>query len=147
MTTLHVLLIAQAIASFGMFGLIWLIQLAHYPLQIHVPADRFVAYQAAHLWRVTVVVGPLMLAELIVAVWLVQLQLHGSMLLAAWIGVALVAIIWISTAVLQIPCHFKLERGRDEAAIRTLVRTNWIRTLAWTGRAGIATWMLILNME
>ena len=147
MTTEHALLIAQAITSFGMFGLIWLIQLAHYPLQVHVPDDRFVAYQASHLWRVTLVVGPLMLLELIVAVWLVQLPLHGSMLLAAWIGIALVAIIWISTAVLQIPCHFKLERGRDEAAIRKLVLTNWIRTLAWTGRAGIAAWMLVLTMD
>ena len=146
MTTESILLIAQALASFGMFGLIWLIQLAHYPLQIHVPTERFIAYQASHMFRVTFIVGPLMLIELIAAVWLVQLPLQGMMLLAAWIGVGLIIIIWLSTAVLQIPCHFKLERGKDDAVIARLVLTNWVRTIAWTGRAGIAVWMLAMAM-
>ncbi len=140
------LLLFQALASCGMFGLIWLIQLAHYPLQVYVPAERFVDYQASHMRRVTFIVGPLMMIELVTSVWLVQLPLQGSMLLAAWIGIGLIVVIWLSTAALQIPCHYRLERGRNDVVINRLVLTNWIRTIAWTGRAGISLWMLAIAM-
>jgi hypothetical protein len=36
---------------------------------------------------------------------------------------------------LQVPLHTRLARGFDPAAHRQLVRTNWLRTLAWTLRA------------
>ena len=36
----------------------------------------------------------------------------------------------------------KLSQGADAEVIRTLVATNWVRTLAWTGRAVLAGWML-----
>ncbi|MAT80718.1 MAG: hypothetical protein CMJ29_03615 [Phycisphaerae bacterium] len=60
---LEIALIAQAVSTFGMLGAIWLVQLQTYPLQIHVPAENFVDYQAAHMFRVSFVVGPLMLVE------------------------------------------------------------------------------------
>ena len=48
------------------------------------------------------------------------------------IGAILIGIIWLSTATLQAPLHGVLERGHDPAAEARLVRTSWIRTLAWT---------------
>ena len=62
-TQLDVALIAQAVGTLGMVGAIWLVQLAHYPLQIHVDRSQFVDYQQAHMHRITYVVGPLMLAD------------------------------------------------------------------------------------
>ena len=44
-------------------------------------------------------------------------------------------VIWISTAVLQVPLHGKLCQVRHERNIRRLVFTNWVRTIAWTARA------------
>jgi hypothetical protein len=43
-------------------------------------------------------------------------------------------VIWLSTALLQVPRHRALEAGFDPAAHRALVATNWIRTVAWTAR-------------
>tara|TARA_Y100000589_G_scaffold200415_2_gene189097 strand:- start:354 stop:806 length:453 start_codon:yes stop_codon:yes gene_type:complete len=143
---LEVNLIAQAVATFGMFGVIWLVQLGTYPLQVHVPPENFVDYQAAHMRRITYVVGPLMLVEAGTAAWLLFIPMCGCGLTLSWVGMGLVFLVWISTIVLQVPCHWKLERGRDDAAIRRLVATNWVRTLGWTARAVVVGWLLVLQM-
>lgn len=128
----------HAFATFALTGLIWTVQAVHYPLLARVGRDAFPAYHQQHVRRITWVVGPLMLAE----------AATGALLLAAHPGgrwlVAFVLLIgiWLSTALLQVPCHRRLERGYDAAAIGLLVRTNWIRTLLWTARSGIVAWAL-----
>ena len=64
---------------------------------------------------------------------------------AAWArrGAALVLALWLTTALLSIPAHQRLASGFDSAAHRSLVRANWIRTLAWTARGLIAMAMLL----
>ena len=57
---------------------------------------------------------------------------------AVWAGLALLAVIWLSTALVQVPLHRRLQGGFDAAAHRRLVRTNWLRTAAWTLRAALA---------
>jgi hypothetical protein len=49
-------------------------------------------------------------------------------------GLLAVVAIWLSTALLQVPCHNRLMLAFDRDAIRLLVLTNWIRTLLWTAR-------------
>jgi hypothetical protein len=49
----------------------------------------------------------------------------------------LVAVVWASTAVLQVPRHQTLAASFDAAAHADLVRTNWIRTVAWSARGGL----------
>jgi len=61
----------------------------------------------------------------------------------AWVGAALVAINWISTATLQGPYHQQLSRGFDADIARQLVRTNWIRTVAWTARTVVGAWLIV----
>ena len=52
-----------------------------------------------------------------------------------WLGLALVIVIWASTAFLQVPLHNTLQQSFDSVAHKQLVGTNWIRTLAWSARA------------
>jgi hypothetical protein len=47
---------------------------------------------------------------------------------------AALAVVWLSTAVSQVPMHDQLVRGYNAEVIRKLVLTNWWRTLAWTIR-------------
>jgi hypothetical protein len=50
----------------------------------------------------------------------------------SWTGLALVAVIWLSTGV-AVPRHAKLVQGFDPAiGSFSCVQTNWIRTLGWT---------------
>ena len=144
--SLDIILLAQAVGSLGMFGAIWVIQAAHYPLQRHVEEQQFVTFQASHMRRISYVVGPLMLVEAGTAAWLLFIPMCGCGLTLSWVGMGLVFLVWISTIVLQVPCHWKLERGRDDAAIRRLVATNWVRTLGWTARAVVVGWLLVLQM-
>jgi len=135
------LLNTHAACTLMMTGLIWMVQLVHYPLFARVGAEGFTRYQREHTRRITWVVGPLMAAEGLTALSLLVLggpSLRGP----ALAGLALLAIIWASTALLQVPCHERLSQGRDAAILARLVRTNWIRTAAWSIRGVLALVML-----
>ena len=133
----------HAASTLYMAGVIWLVQLAQYPLFARIPPDAFRAYHDAYLRRVTFVVGPAMLVETATGVLLVYGTPAWVPQHLAWIGMALLFALWISTAVLQVPLHRRLERAHDPAAIRRLVATNWVRTLAWTARAGLVLTLLL----
>jgi hypothetical protein len=60
---------------------------------------------------------------------------------AALVGLALVGMIWGSTALLQVPRHTTLGSGFDRTALSGLVLTNWLRTAAWSVRGALVLWM------
>ena len=128
-------------ATLLMVGVIWVIQVVHYPLFSGVGAEGWAAYEAAHQSRITLIVGPLMLAELATAVWLVAARPAALPAWAPLAGVVLVGVIWLSTAFVQVPLHSALGGAFDADAHGRLVATNWIRTLAWTLRGGLVLWM------
>lgn len=133
-------LMTHAASTAMMAGLIWFVQIVHYPMFALVGSDAFARYEATHQRRTTWVVGPLMLVELVTAVLVVIEPAEHATL--AWVGLWLLVLVWISTAAVQVPLHRRLERGPNKTAVRSLVRSNWVRTVAWTGRAVIATWLL-----
>ena len=132
----------QVFATFAMTGLIWFVQVVHYPLFALVPDPQHATYSYRHGQRTTWVVAPLMLVELSTAVLMLKGNLRpDSIALAQAIsGVFLVAVIWISTAALQVPSHNLLAKGYNAQAIHRLVQTNWIRTVAWTLRTVLLLW-------
>lgn len=132
---------AHAIATWALVGLIWTIQLVQYPLFAIVPAEGFLRFHAEHMRRITWVVGPLMLVEALTAIGLVLRNPSEPLL---WIGLGLVALLWLVTGLLSVPCHRRLSAGFDRSAHATLVGTNWIRTIAWSARGGLAVWILLL---
>lgn len=136
------LVLAHLLATLTMFGVIWTIQLVHYPLFSGVGADAFSDYAEQHRLRITWIVLPAMLVELGTALWFVFDRPDAWPSWAAWAGLALVGVVWLSTAVLQVPLHGALSGGFDPDAHSRLVGTNWIRTVAWTGRAALVLWLL-----
>jgi hypothetical protein len=58
------------------------------------------------------------------------------------VGFALVAGLWLSTALWQAPMHGRLSSGYDADLHNRLVRTNWLRTVGWTVRGGLVLAML-----
>ncbi|MBC7793661.1 MAG: hypothetical protein H7Z43_08120 [Clostridia bacterium] len=120
-------LIANAAATWLMVGVIWTIQLVHYPLFDRVASERFVAFHTTHSTRITWVVAPAMLTELVtsgVLAW------HGKPV--ARVGFVCAALAWIFTGLLSVPAHNALARGFDAGAHARLVSTNWLRTAIWT---------------
>lgn len=126
-----------------MAGVIWFVQLVHYPAYREVGATEFAAYQAGHPRRTGWVVAPLMLTEAASAAWLLWHPPSMIATLGLWLGVLLIAVCWASTALLQVPLHLRLTAGLDGPTIERLIRTNWIRTTGWSLRAGLVTaWLL-----
>lgn len=129
-------------STFYMVGLIWFVQVVHYPLFAAVGEDKFVAYEEHHQRLTTWVVGPGMLVELVSGVLLALTAADSRSAMILWISLGLLAIIWLSTALIQIPCHRQLSTGFNASAHRRLVRSNWLRTVVWTGR-GVLILMLV----
>lgn len=132
-----VVLIAHAAVTWAMTGLIWFVQVVHYPLMGAVGASGFAAYHAAHARLTTLVVGPPMLVEAACAIW-IALERPSTV---AWLGLVLLAVVWGATFFVSVPRHNLLATGFDAAVIDSLVATNWLRTIAWTGRALVASWL------
>ena len=129
--------LVQLICTLSMTGVIWFVQVVHYPLFLRVPATAFVQYEVEHATRTGWVVGPLMCLELIASLFFLLPALRPIDVSAwsAWLGAGLVGVIWASTAFVQVPLHDRLAAGFSADVLSTLVRTNWVRTVAWTSRA------------
>jgi hypothetical protein len=125
-----------------MTGVIWFVQLVHYPLLAHAGEEGFAALAAEHGRRTGWVVAPPMAVEAVTAVALLAWRPDGVPAGAAWAGVALVAAIWVTTWTMQVPRHRVLALGWDAGAHRDLVRGNWLRTGLWTARAGLVLFMV-----
>lgn len=144
-----ILLVHLAVTAF-MTGLIWYVQVVHYPLMEGWPHDDFGRWEAAHRERTAAVVAPGMLLEGFTALWLMARPPRG---VAPWLlgaGAVALAGIWASTFFLQVPTHALLTMGWDERAHERLVDTNWIRTILWTVRlvlVAIAVRSLLVEPE
>lgn len=129
----------QTSTGFAMLGLIWVVQLVTYPAFLHVPADRFRACHRDHMNRISWIVVPLLLAELASALWLLVDPDATVGPVQPWV-VGSLGVAWAATFFIQIPLHQKLKAGFDQTLLQRLVRTNWIRTLAWTAKAVLLAW-------
>lgn len=136
------ILVLHFAATWFLVGLIWIVQLVHYPLFARVGSAEFASYEAAHANLITLVVGPLMLLELLTAVAILTLWPSSLPGWVAWLGLALVGLIWLTTMLVSVPLHAKLAAGFDAQTHALLVATNWIRTLAWTARGLLLAWVL-----
>ncbi len=139
------LLLVHAAVTWFMVGLIWTVQVVHYPLFAGVGLDVYPAYQRSHMSRITWIVAPAMFVELGAAA-LLALRLGTPL---AWSGAGLLGLIWLSTFAVQVPLHGRLSRAFDPGVHRALVASNWARTLLWTSRGVIALLLLqpILSTE
>lgn len=125
------LLLLHVVLTSTLIGLVWTVQVVVYPSFEGVGRSGFSAWHVAYTTRIGRLVGPLMLAEAGSALWLLW---QGLSTPAFAISLALLAIIWLSTSLIQMPLHRRLTLGFDPLAHRVLVRSNWLRTAAWTSR-------------
>lgn len=123
-----------------MTGVIWLIQLVHYPSFSRIDAAKFAEFHQFHTKNISFIVLPLMLTELITAFYLIYQK--SPFQYSLQFGLSLVLIIWLSTFLLQVPAHNALAHGFDDLQYKKLINTNWIRTIAWTLRSFVLIFIL-----
>ncbi len=133
--TNHWLFLVHFSSTLLMTGIIWFVQVIHYPLMHYAEPTRFSEYSRDNQFRTSqVVIGP-MVVELVTAAILVWSFGRNALTPAFASSLALLAIVWASTFFWQVPLHTKLLSGYDDETVRRLVLSNWLRTCCWTGRA------------
>lgn len=135
--------IAQVVGSVGMFGVVWMVQVVHYPLMRFVSTARFAHFESAHRSRISMVVGPLMAVEGICVIAFLVNPPPGLTWWLPWAGAVAEAVAIGATVLVSAPLHERLNARYDQVHLDRLIATNWIRTLAWTCRAGLAIAMLV----
>ena len=127
-----VLLQAHALSTAVLAGLVWVIQLVVYPgFRTVGPTPAWPAHHRAHTDA---------LARLVALPWAVQgltlavllLRRPGPLLLLAG---ALAATAVAVTLLSSLPLHARLSGSYDDAVAARLIRTNWLRTTAWSAGA------------
>ena len=155
MTMLWVL-IAQIMASTTMAAIAWFVQAVHYPLFALLQSSGSKIVEAAgesravtrdyhneNIRRTRPIVLVPMMVEAVTAAWLALFPPAAVGRGPAIAGLSLVAIVILSTALVQVPLHESLRSGDAPAdTVKRLVRSTRIRTAAWTARAILAAWMI-----
>ena len=134
-------------STWFMVGLIWFVQIVHYPLFSYVCSNEFGTFHKHHKILITPVVGFVMIVELVTTVILIFQIPVGIPNWTVIVGIILIGVIWISTLFLQIPYHNNLSSKFDKNVLMMLVNTNWIRTICWSLRGIIVLIMLDTLMK
>ena len=125
-----ILLLIHLISTSLMVGIIWVIQVVHYPSFHYIGNSRYISFQKFHMERISYIVIPVMLVESISGFFLIYDELNPILL----ISMVLLLSIWMLTAFFFSSLHQKLVSGYEEETVRKLVKINWIRTALWTLR-------------
>lgn len=126
-----------------MVGVIWFVQLVHYPLLALIGVDRAPEIASEHQKRTGWVVGAPMAAEGVTTLWLLAQRPDGVSFLLPWVAAVFLAVALGCTIFLSVPLHEKMANDPDENVGKRLVLTNWPRTVAWTLRGALAFVMLV----
>ena len=129
-----ILLIMQLAATLSLTGVIWVIQFVQYPFFSYIAEENFPKYHAAYSFRITPIVAPLMIIELLTSIIFLYYPPANIDYKLLLFNLGLTAVVWTSTFFIQVPLHNQLAAGFDAAVHNSLVNTNWIRTFAWTLR-------------
>ena len=128
--------------SWALLGLIWTIQLSHYPSFKFVEENQFLEFHQHHTKSITLIVMPLMLLELGLVFW----QSYQTNWSSIWVvPLILVLMIWASTFFISVPLHEQLGNGKNLETIKKLVDTNWIRTILWSVKVGWVSFYFLKN--
>jgi hypothetical protein len=147
----YLVFVVNLVSCLYMTGVIWLVQCVNYPLAKFISAEDFTPYQNAHIKAITPVVAPFMIAELASSVALLNLvpydcthcALVNNLIIGFWVNV----LIWVMTILFSVPLHQKLKFGWNPELHKKLIYSNWVRTLSWSGRAGLLIYLLLFMLE
>ena len=118
----------EIFSTFFLTGLIWTVQLVHYPSFLFVADSNYKSFQTFHMRKITYIVAPMMLLELLLS----AMNLYRYQSESFVIGFIIVSLIWINTILWNIPLHKKLLQKKELPIIRKLIVANWPRTILWT---------------
>ncbi|WP_338765473.1 hypothetical protein WAF17_01730 [Bernardetia sp. ABR2-2B] len=155
------ILLSNLLITAFLVGLIWFVQIVHYPIFENVGKQNFRNFHSAHTTLTGKIVILPMLIELGLSFWLVWEGYEVDNILQnnyvgegirnrmsnfySFSSIALVftILLWILTAWIFVPLHGKLIKGYDLQLIKKLVFRNWFRTFFWSLRLILLIYMTL----
>ena len=128
---MDVILLIHFSVCLVMTGVIWIVQVVHYPTFRFINNNNFNLFSSFHVKSIGFIVVPLMLIEATTATILV-LKYPNK---AIFINFTLLMITWVFTFAVSMPLHKDLQNRYSPNAIEKLIKTNWSRTILWTIRS------------
>lgn len=124
-------------ATLFMTGVIWYVQLVHYPYLRFTAEDSAREAAEFHQRRTGYVVMPVMFLEFGTGIFLLSSTWMMLFSRTLWLNLLLLLAIWGVTFLKFMPLHKAMLNKFDSSLIRSLVAVNWVRTILWTARAVI----------
>ena len=118
-----------------MVGVIWIMQLVHYPSFNFINVEEYKSFQEFHMKRISLIVIPAMIIELTSGVLIFWIYQTDNIFFN--ISLFCLFFIWFLTAILFSKMHQKLTWGYQISIVTKLVNLNWLRTISWTLRLGL----------
>jgi DMSO reductase anchor subunit len=119
----------RILLDFGLFVLIWIIQLVVYPSFGYYSQESLLKWHNKYTRRITYVVLPLMLGQLLIS----GIQLWNITSFYTVSSFLIVILLWVSTFFQFVPLHNDISKGNfSKKTLENLVKKNWLRTGLWT---------------
>ena len=134
----------QLISCAFLSGLIWTVQVLQYPTFKFVSETQFQRFHGFHTKRITFVVLPMMVLELVTGAALVLNAADSIML---WLNLFGIVLIWLCTFFISVPLHNLLAQEGNTKTIERLISTNWVRTILWSVRLCLLLYVFLENID
>ena len=139
-------LLINLLSTWMMVGVIWFVQVVHYPLLSVVPVQSAASVAVEHQRRTGWVVGAPMALEGVTTLALLVLVPEGVAWFVPWLAGIPLAVALGATIFLSVPRHERMAHEPDAQVGKELVSTNWVRTIAWTVRGLIVGGMVLATL-
>lgn len=141
-----VVLLLNTVSSWTMVGVIWFVQVVHYPLLSVVPVESAATVAVEHQRRTGWVVMVPMTVEGVTTLLLLGMVPEGVAWFVPWLAGVPLAVALLATVLLSVPRHARMAANPDATVGHELVTTNWVRTIAWSVRGIVTAGMLIATL-
>lgn len=140
------MLLLNVVATWTMVGVIWFVQVVHYPLLSVVPVESASGVAVEHQKRTGWVVMAPMAVEGVTTLLLLAMVPVGVAWFVPWLAGIPLAVALGATVLLSVPRHARMAASPDAQVGHELVATNWVRTVAWSVRGVVVAAMLLATL-
>lgn len=121
--------ILQLLIDFGFVILIWAVQLVIYPSFKFYNPENLLKWHRLYTQKITFIVLPLMLAQLIITI----VHVWQATSIFTILSLVIVVLLWLLTFMVFVPLHQSIDKAlNDNTTVAKLVEKNKIRTFLWS---------------
>lgn len=136
-------LIIQLISSGAILGVLWYLQLVHYPLLKKVK-DNFTAYETLSVRKILFFMTPWIILDVLVNVILALNLSSGFAGIIMGIILALSIFTWLMTFFFQIDIQQELLSGFSLKSLKSVIRSSLIRTIIWSFKVALLVYYVFI---